>query len=243
MAFCKKCGAYIPIDETACPACGYDPEAEAKAAAEAKAKAEEEARRKEQEAQAWAAREKAREEEERRRAEQRRRWEERRNQGFTGGAAQTQYTSAHSGQSSASQGQYASQRTDGTWAPPWSQGTGQGNSQSGYQQNYQYYAQQQAQARDSVDKQKLSVLSYLGPLVFIPMVLRSDDDFARFHSNQGLVLMIANGLVSTAAGWLGMGGLAALASGVSLYCVFKGISNVLKGKKEPLPLIGKFKIF
>jgi hypothetical protein len=24
MRYCQKCGAYIPIDETACPACGYD---------------------------------------------------------------------------------------------------------------------------------------------------------------------------------------------------------------------------
>ena len=35
MAYCKKCGAYIPIDETACPACGYDPEEEARQAREA----------------------------------------------------------------------------------------------------------------------------------------------------------------------------------------------------------------
>ena len=250
MAFCKKCGAYIPIDETACPACGYDPEAEAKAAAEAKAKAEaeerrkeEEARRKEQQAQSWAAREKAREEEEKRRAEQQRQWEERRKQGYAGGAAHTQYTSSHSGQSSAAQGQYASQRTEDTWAPPWTQGSGQSNAQHSYQQNYQSYAQQAAQARESVDNQKLSVLSYLGPLVFIPMFLRNNDDFARYHTNQGLSLMIASAVGTTVSGWMGLGGLAALISGFSLYCTFKGISNVLKGKKEPLPFIGKFKFF
>ncbi len=243
MAFCKKCGAYIPIDETACPACGYDPEAEAREAAEAKAKAEAEARRKEQEAQSWAAREKAREEEEKRRAEQRRQWEERRKQGYTGGAAQTQYTSSHSGQSSASQTQYTSQRTDGTWAPPWSQGSGQSNAQHNTQQTYQHYAQQQAQARESVENQRLSILSYLGPLVFIPMFLRGNDDFARYHTNQGLSLMIASALGTTVAGWLNLGGLAALISGFSLYCTIKGIGNVLKGKKEPLPFIGKFKIF
>ena len=32
MAYCKKCGAYIPIGDTACPACGYDPEEEARLA-------------------------------------------------------------------------------------------------------------------------------------------------------------------------------------------------------------------
>ena len=45
MAYCKKCGAYIPIDETACPACGYDPEEEARQAKEA----EEAAKRQEEE--------------------------------------------------------------------------------------------------------------------------------------------------------------------------------------------------
>ena len=37
MSFCDKCGAYVPIGDTVCPACGYDPEAEAKKAAEAAA--------------------------------------------------------------------------------------------------------------------------------------------------------------------------------------------------------------
>ena len=41
MAYCKKCGAYIPIGDTACPACGYDPEEEARQAKEAQEKAEE----------------------------------------------------------------------------------------------------------------------------------------------------------------------------------------------------------
>ena len=45
MSFCDKCGAYIPIGETECPACGYDPEAEAKKAAEAAQRAAEEERR------------------------------------------------------------------------------------------------------------------------------------------------------------------------------------------------------
>ena len=35
MAFCDKCGAYIPIGETACPACGFDPEEEIRKAKEA----------------------------------------------------------------------------------------------------------------------------------------------------------------------------------------------------------------
>ena len=45
LSFCDTCGAYIPIGETECPACGYDPEAEAKKAAEAAQRAAEEERR------------------------------------------------------------------------------------------------------------------------------------------------------------------------------------------------------
>ena len=47
LSFCDKCGAYIPIGETECPACGYDPEAEAKKAAEAAQRAAEEERHRE----------------------------------------------------------------------------------------------------------------------------------------------------------------------------------------------------
>ena len=238
MAFCKKCGAYIPIDETTCPACGYDPEEEArqaKAAEEAKKReeeerkrAEEEARRRKEKEAAWAERERQREEEERRRAE------ERRKQGYSYGAAQAQYTSQHAGQSSAYQSQQTSQHTGQTWVPPWSQ---QGTAS---QQSHADYSTMQQQARESVENQKLSVLSYLGPLLFIPMFTRSNDDFARFHTNQGLALFITNALVGVAGEMFG-GLVGAAGSIFGLYCMIKGIGNVLKGKKEPLPLIGNFK--
>lgn len=264
MAFCKKCGAYIPMGETACPACGYDPEAEAREAqaakereeaarkqaeaeeraarerAEARAREEQarreaEERRRREEAESFAARERQREEEERRRAEQRKRWEQDpRNHSYTSGATQSQYTSQRTGASGAAQGQYASERTGQTWVPPWSQG------QTREQSRAQDYSAMRDMARDSVDNQKLSILSYLGPLVFIPLFLRRDDDFARFHSNQGLVLFIFNALVSALAASTGLGFIAGC---FSLYCIVKGISNVLKGKKEPLPLIGKITLF
>ena len=240
MAFCKKCGAYIPIDETVCPACGYDPDEEARKAKEAeeaarraeeeKKRAEEEERKRKEKEAAWAERERRREEEERRRAE------ERRKQGYAYGAAQAQYTSQHTGQGSAYQSQQTSQHTGQTWTPPWSQQ----QSASGAQQSQTDYSAMQQQAKESVDNQKLSVLSYLGPLLVIPLLSRSDDDFARFHTNQGLALFITNALVGLAGEMLG-GLVGAAGSVFGLYCMIKGISNVLKGKKEPLPLIGNFK--
>ena len=241
MAFCKKCGAYIPIDETACPACGYDPEAEArqareaeeaaKKAQEAEARRAEEERRRAREAEAWAARERAREEE-RRRAQQQA-YDNRRTGSY--GAAQSQYTSQRTGQSGASQSQYASQRTEKTWVPPWSQ------TESNAQTAHNSYAgtendsKMRDQARESVENQKLSVLSYIWPLALIPLALRGKDDFARYHANQGLVLLIAEGIASVVLGPIGLGGVGAA---LGLVGTIKGISNVLQGKKEPLPFIG-----
>ena len=109
MEYCKKCGAYIPIDETKCPACGYDPAEEARqaqqAAAAAAQQAQAEAEREKQEAESFAAQEKKREEEARRRAQEQRAREQRK----TGqsGPYQTQYTSQRTGQSGAAQGQSA----------------------------------------------------------------------------------------------------------------------------------------
>ena len=220
MAYCKKCGAYIPIEETTCPACGYDPEAEARAEKEAKERAEREARRREQE-QSWAAQERKREEEARRWEEQRRRM----NRGYGG---------------SATQSQSASQNQGNTWVPPWSQG--QSGSQNSYRQktfhNSGNYSNMQHKAQDSVDNQKLSILSYLGLLFLVPLILRKDDPFARFHSNQGLVLFLANAILGTLIGWP----LRGLLFAFDIFCVVTGINNVLQGKMEPLPLIGSIRL-
>ena len=45
---------------------------------------------------------------------------------------------------------------------------------------------------------RLSLLSYLGILVLVPIFLVKRSRFARFHANQGLVLLIA-GIVSDLA--------------------------------------------
>ena len=94
------------------------------------------------------------------------------------------------------------------------------------------------QARESVENQKLSVLSYVWPLALIPLALRGKDDFARYHANQGLVLLVAEGVASMALSILGLESLGFLVGLAGLAGTVKGISNVLRGKKEPLPFIG-----
>ena len=253
MSFCEKCGAYIPIGETACPACGHDPEAEARAAREAAAKAaaeekarqaaaaaaafrqqqeaEAEQRRAAAEAEARAARERLRQEEERRRAEEAHRWQQdpRQRQGYSGGAARSQYASERTGRTGT---QYTSQRTgaQSTWTPPWQ--ASQTNRDEAMRR----------QASDSAANQKLSILSYIGPLFVIPMLSRPNDDFARYHANQGLSLFLAGAAMNLACGILGLDGLTGLVSLAQLAGAVIGIRNVLRGKKDPLPLIGNWKL-
>ncbi len=122
-------------------------------------------------------------------------------------------------------------------------------------------------AKDVADNKGLTVLSYLGPLVFVPMFARKNSKFARFHANQGLVLLIAYGAYGVVQAILGailraifpwnwdygyFGGRGfvydALTTLLSLvWIVFSvlaviGILNTVKGKAKELPVIGKFKI-
>jgi len=222
MSYCKKCGAYVPMDDTVCPACGYDPEAEAK---ELERKRQEEQKREQEERQR-----RAEEEQERQQAEARRKAEE----------AQHRHRTSYRTGGAASASQTTSRRTgasdQGEWKAPWTE-----SAAPAYNDRNDY---ERAKARDSASNQGLSVLSYFGPLFLIPLLLRGDDKFARFHANQGLVLLIFEAIVKMAAGWIPVaGGLVEAAGGIfALYCIIRGIRSVLKGRKDKLPLIGDFRI-
>lgn len=122
-------------------------------------------------------------------------------------------------------------------------------------------------AKDVADNKGMTVLSYLGPLVFVPMFARKNSKFARFHANQGLVLLITYGAYGIVQAILGailraifpwnwdyglFGGRGfvydALTTILSLvWILFSvlaviGIINTAKGKAKELPFIGKFKI-
>ena len=92
------------------------------------------------------------------------------------------------------------------------------------------------QAAESVERQKLSVFSYLGPFWLIPAITQKDDPFMKYHTEQGLGLIIfgiLTSLLSNLWGWVGtVGGI------ICTIGAIKGIVSVLKGKREPLPVIG-----
>ena len=120
--------------------------------------------------------------------------------------------------------------------------------------------------KDISDNKGISILSYLGPLVFIPMFAKKDSKYARFHANQGLTMFITYAGYSVVQsillailrkifpwnynyGLVGGRGFIfnALSTILSLLWIpitviaIIGIVNAASGKAKELPLIGKFK--
>ena len=109
--------------------------------------------------------------------------------------------------------------------------------------------------KNAQDNKVMGILAYLGILVLVPIFAAKESPFARYHSNQGLILLILAValaivvniisriilaisfslflLTSLLSGliWLGIGVFAII-----------GIINAAKGEMKELPLIGKYKI-
>ena len=97
---------------------------------------------------------------------------------------------------------------------------------------------------DAQDIEKNKVMALLAYIIFlIPLLAAKDSKFARFHTNQGLVLFIGGILSSVIAaipiiGWI----IAPIAGIIITILAVIGIVNALGGKAKELPIIGKFKI-
>lgn len=128
------------------------------------------------------------------------------------------------------------------------------------QQGQQQYQQPQYQAPpqyyqtpvDDVSANKgMAVLAYIGILVLIPIFAAKNSPFARYHSNQGLVLFIAEVAYSIlkaiivaifAAISYTLGNIfniiLGLASIAFLVFAIMGIVNAARGEAKPIPLFG-----
>ena len=107
--------------------------------------------------------------------------------------------------------------------------------------------------KDAEDNKGITVLAYIGLLFLIPLFVRKESKFARFHCNQGLVLLIAGaaasiatGILATILGFIRLGWLGTILSTAVYLCwvamIVIGIINVVKGETKELPVIGKFRI-
>ena len=131
-------------------------------------------------------------------------------------------------------------------------------SEQAQQQTYQQ-PQQQAYTPVQSDAQQnkvMGILAYLSWLVIVPLLAAKESPFARYHTNQGLVLAIVEiawwilsailTAIATAAyslGFLAVIGVISWILGI-VFLVFSilGIVNAAKGEMKPLPIIGGIKI-
>lgn len=125
--------------------------------------------------------------------------------------------------------------------------------QQGYQPQQQAYAPVQSDAQQN---KVMGILAYLSWLVIVPLLAAKESPFARYHTNQDLVLAIVEiawwilsailTAIATAAyslGFLAVIGVISWILGI-VFLVFSilGIVNAAKGEMKPLPIIGGMKI-
>lgn len=94
------------------------------------------------------------------------------------------------------------------------------------------------------DIEKNKVMALLAYIIFlIPLLAAKDSKFARFHTNQGIILVIGAVIASIIAaipiiGWI----IAPILSVIITVLAIIGIINAAGGKAKELPLVGKIKI-
>lgn len=88
---------------------------------------------------------------------------------------------------------------------------------------------------DAKKNKLLGALCYFGPLFLLSWLLKPKSRFVRYHVNQGLVLFLVEVII-----WMfDFIPFVGLLNILAIVCFFCGISNALKGKRKPIPLIGE----
>ncbi|MBR6658386.1 MAG: DUF4870 domain-containing protein [Oscillospiraceae bacterium] len=93
----------------------------------------------------------------------------------------------------------------------------------------------------------LAAISYVWILCIVTILCAKEDAFARYHANQGLVLLIANiaaVIVGFVLGFIPViGGIISWIISIALFVLMiLGIINAVKGEMKPLPFIGGIQI-
>ena len=105
--------------------------------------------------------------------------------------------------------------------------------------------------QDIEQNKVMAILAYLGILVLIPLFAATESKFARFHTNQGLILCICGfALYLVVQILLAISWKLAAVLGIFMWIIWLaitvlaiiGIINAAKGRAKELPLIGKYRI-
>ena len=93
---------------------------------------------------------------------------------------------------------------------------------------------------DAKNHKGMAILAYFGILVLIPILAAKDSPFARYHSNQGLILLILGVIVGilNKVWWL----LGTIGWIIVFILFIIGIVNAANGRAKELPVIGKFRL-
>jgi len=94
-------------------------------------------------------------------------------------------------------------------------------------------------AADISNNKVMAILCYLGILWLIPFLTAKESPFVKYHLNQGLTLLIL-GLIVAVISWIPVIGW--LCGVVVFALAIIGIVNVVNGKAQELPVIGRFKL-
>ena len=220
MAYCVRCGAYIPEGQSICLACGYDPEAAQIALRE---KAEKEKNAKSGAAAARQYGSKSSNEELRRRLEEQRKRSQEQNR---------QWAEQQAAREEARRKQ---QEDDRRWAEEeYRRRQAEQSTRSAFDPDAAVRSNAAGAASGEGNK-ALSALSYLSILFALPYIFTPNDEFAKFHAKQGLKLFVFGIVADMLAAFVGLGWIVTL---IRLYLIYKGMTNALNGRKEKLPWIG-----
>lgn len=210
MAFCDKCGAYIPDGQTECLACGYD-------------EAENERIERQQAAQAAAAA-----------AEQEKKSSRQADTGkyysFSNEELREKLEEQRKKQQEASR-KWAEQEKARRDAAGENYEVRQGETFHSTGEKAQKAARSFAK-----NSKLLSALSYLGILFVLPFLINKDDSFSVFHAKQGAVLFLY-GIISKLLRFIPL--LGPVLRLFYFYCIYKGMYNAANDIKQPLPYIGQ----
>jgi len=215
MAYCNKCGAYIPDGLTACLACGYDENLAQKENTASRTqdandvirqRLEEQRKARQEENRRWA----EQEEQRRRQQEQSRQWAEQER------ARRDQQEQSRQW----AQEEYARRQAERENAA----------------RTYTYRTTMNRAGAQSGEGNKLfAALSYLSFLFILPYIVTPQDEFAKFHARQGLKLFVFTVVSDVIGALTGVGWILTL---LRFYFIYKGMTNAFNGSREPLPWIG-----
>ena len=225
MAYCEKCGAYIPDGQSKCLACGFDGAEEERRAAQAarqqedqRAQAEQRRRERQEINKKWAESEQRRRE----RQEASKKWAE--NEQHRRNMEELERRRKEAEEKARRE---AEQRQSADW-----QQTEYGS--------FRFTDGNAPRRTASGHNKVLAALSYVSILFLLPLLFAQDDEYAKFHARQGARLFLCNAIGTVLGSIFSIGWIINL---LLIYLMFVGIKNALNDKWEPLPYIGKFKLF